>query len=204
MRTRAALLAPAAAALAVALAGCGGGGNGSASGTVANGSASGGATTTTGQGGVLGASGNLNQARAHVEIGRVNAILNGSLAQLMHTHSKQQAIRLATRTSAQLRAEAGQIQSLKVPASAQQAQRNLVSSMQSLATDVDTIKGDVAAGDWKAALAAGTHLSAVTAVRSSLQSFKQAIKSGNGSLGGSATVSTPMTTTSAGMTTTSG
>lgn len=195
MRTRAAVLAPVAGALAFAVAGCGGGGNGSAAGTV-GGSASGSATTTTGQGGVLGARGNLGQARAHVEIGRVQAILNGSLNRLMHTRSKKQLTHLATRTSAQLRAEAQRIQNLNVPSGAQQAQRNLVGSLQSVATDIDTIKGDVQHDNWSAALGAATHLSSVTALRASLQSFKQALRNTHGAASGSATVSTPMTTAS--------
>lgn len=196
MRTKAALLAPAAAALAFALAGCGG-----------SGSASGSATTTTGQGGVLGASGSVSQSRAHVEIGRVNAILSGSLNQLMHAKTPQQASRLATRTSAQLRAEASRIQGLNVPAGARQAQTNLVSSLQSLATDLDTIKGDLQHGNFSAAMKAGTQMSSVIAVRASLKSFQRAItsaKQAGASAGGTATVTTPITTTSASMTTTTG
>jgi hypothetical protein len=165
MTGKALALASAACALALAAAGCGG------NGTVAG-------TTTSGQGGVLGAQANLTRTRANVEIARVQAILNGSLGRLMHTRSAKQASRLATQASARLRAEAGRIQALDVPPDAVQARQNLVSSIQSLATDLDTVKGDLQSGDLKSAVRAGTHLSSVIAVRASLKSFRAALQGG--------------------------
>lgn len=187
MRIGTALLAPAAGAAALVLAGCGGGG--SAIGT-----------TTSGQGGVLGAHASLSRARANVEIGRVQATLAGSIDRLLHSHSAQQAAQVATQASARLRAEATRIQGLTVPPRAQQAQRNLVSSLQSLATDLDTVEGDLQHGNLGAALRSGTHLSSLIAARASLKSFRQAMR--GSSVGGTATVTTPITTASTATSTT--